>query len=82
MKFNKNNNSFSFSGYTKSKKKCNIPFKSLIKSLPSMQKKSEIFNFWQRFRAIFEKIVFLKNGRSRHETGAMPTYFAFIFHGT
>ena len=46
------------------------------------KKKFEIFNFWQRFRAIFEKIVFLKNGRSRHETGAMPTYFAFIFHGT
>ncbi len=46
------------------------------------KKKFEIFNFWQRFRAIFEKIVFLKNGRSRHETGAMPTYFALIFHGT
>ena len=42
----------------------------------------EIFNFWQCFRVIFEKIVFLKNGRSRHETGAIPTYFAFIFHGT
>ena len=46
------------------------------------KKKFEIFKFWHRFRAIFEKIVFLKNGRSMHETGAMPTYFAFIFHGT
>ena len=52
------------------------------KILTENAKKIEIFNFWQRFRAIFEKIVFLKNGRSRHETGAMPTYFAFVFHGT
>ena len=44
--------------------------------------KFSTFNFWQRFRAIFEKIVFLKNGRGRHEMVAMPTYFAFIFHGT
>ena len=25
--------------------------------------------------------VVLENGRGRHETGAMPTQFAFIFHG-
>ena len=43
MKFKKNNISFGFSGYTKSMKKCNIPLKSPIKSLPRMQKK--IWNF-------------------------------------
>ena len=39
MKFNKNNISFGFSGYTKSMKKCNIPLRSPIKSLTRMQKK-------------------------------------------
>ena len=43
MKFNSNNISFNFSGYTKIIKKCNIPLKSPIKWLPRMQKK--IWNF-------------------------------------
>ena len=53
------------------------PYKMTTKNA----KKIEIFNFCWRFKAIFEKTVFLKNGHGRLETGAMPTNFAFIFHG-
>ena len=36
------------------------------------KKKFQIFNFWQRFRAIFEKIVFLKNGVAGMKRGPCP----------
>ena len=31
---------------------------------------------------ILKKIVFLKNGHGRHQMGAMPIHFVFIFHET
>ena len=43
MKFNNNNVSFNFSGYTKTIKKCNIPLESPVKWLPRMQKKIQKF---------------------------------------
>ena len=41
----------------------------------------EIFNFCEGFRAIFEKVTFLKNERGRHQMGAMPTHFVLVLHG-
>ena len=45
MKFNRNYVSFNFWGYTKTIRKCNIPFKSPIKWLPKMQKKLKFSTF-------------------------------------
>ena len=56
-----------------------VPFKSPIKMLPEMQKKIWIFQNLLVFRAFFEKAVFLENGHGRHQTGAMPIHYTFIF---
>ena len=80
MKFNRNNISFNFWGRTKTIEKCNIPLKSPIKWLPKMQHFFLNSNFCYVFRAIFGKLMFLKNGHGRHEMGGMPTHYVFIFH--
>ena len=80
MKFNRNNVSFNFWGCTKTIKKCNIPLKSPIKWLPKMQHFFLNSNFCYVFRAIFGKLMFLKNGHGRHEKGGMPTHYVVIFH--
>ena len=39
------------------------------------KKKFGIFNFYEIFRVIFEKVVFLKNGWGRHQMGAITHSF-------
>ena len=59
-----------------------IPLKSPIKLQQEMQKKILDFPKFVRFLGHFEKAVFLKNGRGRHLTVAMPIQNSFIFQET
>ena len=73
MKFNKNNISFGFSEYTKSMKKCNIPLKSPIKSLPRMQKKNLKFStFGSVLGPFLKKLCFWKMGVAGMKRGPCP----------
>ena len=56
--------------------------KSLQNCYQECKKFFDFFHFYEIFRANFEKVVFLKNGHGRHQMGAMPTHFVFIFHKT
>ena len=57
-----------------------IPLKSPIKLQQEMQKKIlNLPKFCEIFRAFFEKVVFLENGRGRHQTVARPIQNSFIF---
>ena len=80
MKFDSNCVSFNFPRPTETIKKINVPLKSPIKWLPKMQKNILNFQLLFGFRAIFERVVFLKNGCGRYQAGAKSTNFVFIFH--
>ena len=82
MKFNSNNVSFNFSGSTETIKNqytIEKPYKMVTKNAKNIFEFSTFVSF---FGAIFEKVVFLKNGCGRYQTGATPSHFVFIFHET
>ena len=58
----------------------NVPLKTPIKLLPEMKKKIWNFQNLFGFRDLFWKSNFLENGRGRHQIGAIPIHYTFIFN--
>ena len=80
MRWPGKNVSFCAPATTEIMKTNNVPLKTPIKLLPEMKK--EFWNFQNLFgfRDLFWKSNFLENGRGRHQIGAIPIHYTFIFN--
>ena len=74
------NVSFCVSATTEIMKTNNVPLKSPIKLLPEMKKIFLKCSKFVGFRDLFWKSNFLENGRDRHQMGAIPIHYTFIFN--